>query len=181
MSNPIDWSDRSSRQEYSDGTKKHQREDKADRTADYREWRRVLGSPYYVADIDQVELRKRGPGLDGLRPVASLELTRTDSDYHISWDYTENIRKRFVERDAQGLIATELAGLLGVHAWIVLYRHDLTEFWVYNLSRPIYWMHLSRDQYRRWLMMLGTPNEFHSARFTGVEAPLKKPQVLQPN
>jgi len=102
-----------------------------DRTAPYRKMRRTFKQAG-ATDFDQVEWRYDGFG--ELIPVALLELTRVDGNVYVPPTYFEAILKRFIERDWQGQLACKGAELLGTTAWIVAFRHDLTEFWIYNLS-----------------------------------------------
>lgn len=129
--------------------KLHNRLDLEDRALDYRLWRWSLGCGA-VADIDHIEFR------DG-EPVALLELTRWDPLYgfYVSPppSYFDAITQRFGEQ-AQGEIARVIAAKLGVSAWIVLFRADLLDFWLYDWSHPAGWSHVDRDGYERWLRSL---------------------------
>ncbi len=131
------------------GTKGKQRKDREDRAAGYREWRQAFGGGCYVEDVDQVEWRK---GVSGeLCPVATLELTRLDGNRNPPATYLQNILARFGERDFQATHSRHVAGALGVSCFVVLFRWDLSEFWIYNLSEKRGWWHLTQDRYMRWL------------------------------
>jgi hypothetical protein len=141
-----DWSERNG------PIKGKQRTDSEDRTIEYRAWRHTLGNGLYAADIDQVEWRVR----DGVPvPVAVLELSRVDGNVRVPPAYLEAVVDRMTRRDGQASAVTHFASLLGVKAWVVLFRWDLTEYWVYNLSTPRdRWWHLAPDKYRDWLVSL---------------------------
>ena len=122
------------------------RADTEDRAAAYRQWRWNFRSAY-VSDIDQVEWRI----VDGkVEPVLLLELTRFDGDNQPAPGYFDAITARF-RREGQGRAAVTFASMLGVDAVIVLFRHNLEDFWLYNLTIGEGWYHLGRDCYRRWL------------------------------
>lgn len=131
------------------GNKRTQRNDAhIDRTADYRTWRRTFRHDCYVSDIDQVEWRITA---GKPTPVVVLELTRIDGEMPPPRKYLDAIVTRMTKRDAQGATIVALADRLGVDAVIVLFRENLREFWLWNLSRPTQWFHRSRDQYEEWL------------------------------
>ena len=117
-----------------------------DRIAAYRQWRWDFRSAY-VSDIDQLEWRV----IDGkVVPVLLLELTRFDGDNQPGQGYLDAITARF-RRGGQGRAAITFAGMLGVDAVIVLFRYNLEDFWLYNLTIGEGWYHLGRDGYRHWL------------------------------
>ena len=132
-----------------EGSKDHQRDDWEDRAAGYRDWRYNCDLPKrYVADIDQIEYRFNNYGK--LEYIALLELTRVDGEW-VADAYLDAIVARF-DRDGQAFCAEAVAERLRCDAWIVLFRKDLTEFWLYNLSRRRGWYKsLSQDQYKKWL------------------------------
>ncbi len=82
-----------------------------------------------------------------------LELTRLDGDVSpLPPAYLEAIKTRFHSRDGQAKSIVALANKLGVEAVIVLFRHDLSEFWLHKLSEPASdWVYTSKAGYRRWL------------------------------
>ena len=127
-----------------------QREESEDRTADYRAWRWNIGSGCYVSDIDHIEYRISN-GI--IKPVALLELTRVDGDRPIPDTYLNAILNRFKKRDAQYNLITHAAKELDCKAWVVLFREDLNEFWLYNLTNNRGWYkNLAKDKYKRWLL-----------------------------
>lgn len=137
-----DWSQRAP------GAKARQRKDRENRLTEYTDWRRKLGDDFYCTDVDQLEWRE----IDGvLTPVAVLELTMVEGNAHVPQKYLNNILDRFLIRDGQGEMAQRLAAKLGVKAWIVLFRWDLTEFWVYDLCGTRRWYHTSPAKYKAWL------------------------------
>lgn len=127
-----------------------QRSDTEDRAATYRKWRWGIGGGCYVSDIDHVEYRiVKGE----LKPVALLELTRVDGNRPIPETYLSSILARFRKRDAQEKIITFAARELKCKAWIVLFRHDLSQFWLYNLTHERGWYkNLSQSQYQKWIL-----------------------------
>ncbi len=140
-----DWAERNA------GIKGKQRMDTEDRAADYRNWRHQFGGGCYVSDVDQLEWRIVD---DEIRIVASIELSRVDGNVPIPDSYQDAVVNRFGNRDGQSKIIREVAARLGVPAWIVLFRWDLSEFWVFNLSEARGWWHLSPAKYRSWIKSL---------------------------
>ena len=139
------------------GLKGTQRADNEDRTTGYCDWRRSVGHHCYISDVDAVEWRL---GPDGLFPVAVIELTRVDGNMPLPQSYLDAILDRFEKRDFQGRCAKEVARRLGVECFIVAFRWDLSEFWVYNLtSKRGWWKSLSRSTYKRWIISLGGGEE----------------------
>lgn len=129
------------------------RADIEDRAADYHRWRQGWGGGYYASDIDCVEWRI----VEGqVVPVKVLELTRLDGDRTpLPPAYLEAIKRRFHERDGQAKSIVHLAWMLRVKAIVVLYRYDLTEFWLHDLGKPSgQWVHADEASYRRWLEAL---------------------------
>ena len=127
-----------------------------DRTREYREWRYGLGSKMYVLDVDQIEWRKTRFG--GIAPVGLLELKRFDTDGPVRASMLADVLDPLEER-FQGEACRRVAAALGVPAWLVVYRHDLTGFWVYNLTERRGWFPLddpggrgyTAEQYGTWL------------------------------
>lgn len=149
-----DWSSPETRGERD--TKGRQRLSTVDRTSAYREWRWGLGNSLYVNDVDQVEWRM----VNGeIRPVAVIELTRVDGSVPVPPAYLKAILDRMTGRDPQGRVAVEVASRLGVCAYVVAWRWDLTEFWGYNLSRNVGWKLWTANEYRAWLASLKPPEE----------------------
>jgi hypothetical protein len=147
----VDWA--ADRGEGAKGRQHHTRED---RTLDYRAWHRTWASSCFVSDIDQLEWRMIG---GEVTPVALIELTRIDGAPNPPASYFRAILTRFEERDAQAKAARTFARLLGVTAWIVVYHHDLSNLWVYNLSNSRGWFSMSPTGYQRWLENLGSSRE----------------------
>lgn len=142
-----DWAARNIEKNY----KGKQRKDSEDRICDYRSWRHTFGNGMYVNDIDQLEWRI----IDGKHtPVALIELSRIDGNMKIPQKYLEAVLNRFKKRDAQGSIFVLLAKLLKIDIWIVLFRWDLSEFYLYNLVNGEKWVHLSKDEYKKWISEL---------------------------
>ncbi len=133
--------------------KTRQRSDAEDRTLEYRRWRWRFGNGCYVTDIDQVEWRGTGSRAQPPRPVALIELSRVDSDGPLGAGYLAAVLARFIERDAQYDVLRLVAAALHVHAYLTLFRHDLSEFWVYSFAASR-WRHMDRDTYARWLRAL---------------------------
>ena len=145
------WENNSTKLLTSDGSKARQRNDIEDRAADYRKWHRELGQGIYVMDIDQFEYRIVD---DGIVPVAILELTRFDDGVNLNKRYFESILNRFNKRDVQGRLITYIAEKLSCHAWIVLFKYDLSEFHLFNLTenRGRGWYHdISAERYADWI------------------------------
>lgn len=163
-----DYSSKSSKKLTKDGTKARQREDKEDRSLMYRDWRREVGKTEkdgrfrktsYTTDLDQIEyvFVKDVP-----IPVAILELTRYDFDEYEGTNhgwakYRSSILDRYFIRDAQGRVIKELARLLNCEAWIVLFRHDLEAFWLFDLwHKDATWVRKTPEEYKQWLADLRT-------------------------
>jgi len=129
--------------------KDKQRDENTDRAIDYRKWRWGVGSGCYVADIDQLEYRFI---YDSIKPVALLELTRVDGNIPLPNSYLDAVLRRFRKRDAQSKLAIYVASMLNCKAWIVLFRWNLSEYWLYNLTNNRGWYKsLSPETYKNWL------------------------------
>ncbi len=158
---PIDWSKEGR------GTTKgvihpHARED---RTFAYRKWKRSLGGGLYATDIDQVEWRRQD---DALVPVALLELSRVDGGMRLPQTYLEGARVRIEERDPQGRQAQQLAFMLGIPVYFVLFRATLKDFWVRELFSDEKWLYLNQRQYVTWLRSLLPPKGAHNESDAGI-------------
>lgn len=141
------WTDIDSRLS-TESHKTRQREDREDRLSTYRSWRWNIPGKNYVCDADQIEYRIT----DGkIVPVALLELTRYDGDLDPTPNYLKAITNRFNLRDGQGNVARFLAGKLGCHAYIVLFRHNLNMFWLYDLTDNRGWWRMNLQSYQYWL------------------------------
>ena len=147
----MDWTDEMTKSTNSWGGKGRQRKDREDRTLDYRLWRFNMPRGLYTTDVDQVEWRIR----DGeMVPVAILELTRVDGDRTPVPNYFKAILDRYEKRDSQKHTITHIASKLGVDAFIVAYLEDLSEFVLYNLSKPTGWEYMGKDTYQDWIKAL---------------------------
>ena len=135
------------------GAKSYQRGDMEDRSKEFRDFHRSLDKTLYATDLDLIEWRY----INGvLTPVGVLEITRVDQGKQVNDQYKSEILKRYDKRDMQGLATRTAASLLGVKAWIVLYRKGCSEFWIYSLTdNDQRWYHYDRDRLERWLLSLG--------------------------
>ena len=164
------------------GGKGRQRDDNEDRTLDYRKWRLNLPRGLYTTDVDQVEWRIRN---GEMIPVALLELTRIDKKdgYALrtpSPKYFAAILDRYENRDTQKKTITHLADKLEIDAYIVGYLENLSEFYVYNLSKGGEWETYSETKYKGWLSMLGemTTGEARQMKATLARASTEDPFEL---
>lgn len=146
------------RQVTASGSKAYQRRDNEDRGKIYRDWHRGLPRTLLATDVDTIEWRYRG---GKLVPVAVIEITRVDNGGIVNDDYLWNIINRFDNQSIQGDAARMVAEALRVPAYLVLFRQDCSEFWLYKLSRPARqrkpwdWKHLTEDQMRMFIIDLG--------------------------
>lgn len=165
-----DYSKKSSKKKTVAGDKAYQRDDKEDRSLGYRLFRRELGKSLkdgryrktpYTSDIDQVEFifHDKKP-----IPVAVLEITRYDFDEYDgpahSWaKYRQAILDRYFLRDSQGQFIQMISNKLGCEAWIVLFRHDLKAFWLFDvMHKDANWIRKTDEEYQEWLVDLRTKN-----------------------
>lgn len=153
-----DWKSESSVKRAPDGTKLEQRVGtERSRTSDYQDWHRTLGADFLVNDIDQIEWR-----LDANRnvfPVAVIELSRVDGNMTVPDSYLDAAWDRFSVRDPQSKVTALVAARLGVPAFFTLYRHDMTQFWVYEIYHPQrystwFWDHKTEAEYRKFVIEL---------------------------
>lgn len=133
------------------GSKAYQRTDTEWRIKAYSDWRRTIKGPPYMIDADDIEWRFVG---GQPFPAAVIEVTRVDNEIPVGAKYLQAIISRFEERDSQAKVARKLASLLKVEAYITLFRHACTEFWVYNLSRRTPWVYYKPDEYQAFLRLL---------------------------
>ncbi|HUZ01627.1 MAG TPA: hypothetical protein VMU89_14860 [Thermomicrobiaceae bacterium] len=146
-----DWSSDETLRPDGEVRKARQRRDSEDRALSYRQWRYQFGGGCFVSDIDQVEWRV----VDGApTPVGVLELSRVDGNVRVPESYRTAVIERFTKRDGQATSVIEMAKRLGTTAWVVLFRWDLTEFWVYNLSDRRGWWALRPAAYENWIRAL---------------------------
>jgi hypothetical protein len=148
-----DWANPNTRHLAISGAKSLQR-DPEDRLIAYRTWRRTIGRQAYVNDVDQLEWR----AVNGQpRLVAILELTRVDGESSIPVPptYFTKILDRFTQRDGQRTFVSLLSKGLGIPTYIVLFRKDLSEFWVCPLAPTLgKFIQYSPERYKEWLLKL---------------------------
>jgi len=104
-----------------------------------------------MTDVDFIEWRYRG---NKLVAVGVMEVTRVDIGKEVGQGYLQSILSRYKQRDMQAEAALNVAQALGTKAYIVLFRADCREFWVYNLSDGRGWCHFSTDQMEAFLRSL---------------------------
>jgi hypothetical protein len=130
------------------GSKAMQRNDNEWRARPYSEWHRSLGRQYYSSDIDSIEWRI----IDGeLKAVAIMEITRVDNHLTVSRKYLDAILDRFFSRDLQSKTALKISEALNVKAYIILFRQDCSEFWLFNLTDKLGWYYLKRDKMEQFI------------------------------
>jgi len=133
------------------GSKAHQREDSEWRAKQYSDWHRTLDKALMMMDVDYIEWRFR----EGeLTPVGVMEVTRVDGGKEVSEGYLDAIVKRYEARDLQARATRKVAEALGVKAYIVLFRYNCREFWVYNLSERTGWNYYNHKQMEAFLASL---------------------------
>ena len=136
----------------SSGSKDYQRADSQDRSLEYKMYHRNLGPSLIAADIDLIEWRF----VDGkMKAVAVCEITRVDGDIPVTRKYLSAILQRYRVRDLQARMVCKVAEQLSTNAYIILYRQDCKEFWVYNLSQNKGWWYLNDKKYKSWLEGVG--------------------------
>jgi len=163
-----DYASKSSKKMLKDGGgKAYQRDDREDRTLDYRLLRREFGKSKtgrfrdtpYTSDVDQVEYIFHK---NEIHIVAMLELTRYDMDEGSlpppSWvRYRSSLLTRYFNRDAQGKFCLKMSSLVGCPVWIVLFRKDLEAFWIFDITKNnSTWERKTQKEYSDWLSELKT-------------------------
>ncbi len=137
------------------GTKAYQRgNDIEDRGKDYKNWHRTLDKSLLMLDIDSIEYRFKN-GI--FTPVGVFEITRVDLESDVPESYLQAIKYRFFKRDSiQARSALTVACSLKTKAYIVLYRKNLKDFWVYCLSNGVNdnWKHYTKEEYELFLKSL---------------------------
>ncbi len=134
------------------GAKAHQRKDTENRVLPYSLWHRTLDSSLIMLDVDFIEWRfRRGE----LVPVGVMEVTRADNGITVSENYLDSMLQRYNVRDLQGKIARKVAQKMGTKAFIVLFREDCSEFWVYNLTDNNGWDYFDPKEMEDFLKQLG--------------------------
>jgi hypothetical protein len=83
-----------------------------------------------------------------------MEVTRVDMGKKVGPRYLQSILRRYEQRDMQAAAARKVAQALGTKAYIVLFRADCSEFWVYNLSDRRDWQRLSSQGMETFLQSL---------------------------
>src|SRR5436305_5021451 len=133
------------------GAKAHQREDTENRILPYSRWHRTLDISLLMLDVDFIEWRMRnGEPV----PVGVMEVTRVDKGKEVNESYLASILRRYEVRDLQGKVARKVAEMLKTRAFVVLFREDCSEFWVYNLSANRGWAHFDPHEMEGFLKRL---------------------------
>ena len=140
--------------------------DDEDRVLDYKDGHRTLGPTVLMCDLDSVEFRMAG-GL--VEPKALIELTRVDGAPDLPMDYLEDCLDRILWRDVQGAVAAGVAKAIDVDEWFVVFLHDLSEFYLFNLSSKRGWWKVGKPAYGTWLKLgclhpKGEPNMLREER-----------------
>lgn len=130
------------------GAKAHQRADSEWRAKPYSDWHRTLGKSLMMMDVDYIEWRFRG---GELMPVGVMEVTRVDGGKAVSQGYLDAIVRRYESRDLQARATRKVAEALDVKAYIVLFRINCREFWIYNLSDRNGWDYYNQGQMEAFL------------------------------
>ena len=129
------------------GSKAYQRSDTEWRIKPYSDWHRTLDKSLLMLDVDFIEWRIR----DGeLVAVGVMEVTRVDNGITVTQAYLDAIISRFESRDLQAQAARKVAEALGTNAYIVLFREDCSEFWVYSFNHTK-WAYFTPEQMERFL------------------------------
>lgn len=131
--------------------KAYQRSDTENRVKPYSDWHRTLSKGLYMTDVDFVEWRFRNGDLVA---VGVMEVTRVDDGKEVGDGYLNAIINRFEQRDLQARVARKVAEALDTKAYIILFRQDCTEFWVYNLSDRAGWDYYDSDGMHNFLKAL---------------------------
>ncbi|MBV9673356.1 MAG: hypothetical protein JO076_11115 [Verrucomicrobia bacterium] len=130
------------------GAKAHQREDTENRILPYSLWHRTLDRSLLMLDVDFIEWRFK----DGeLIPAGVMEVTRVDMGKVVDQGYLESIVRRYDMRDLQGRVAREVAKALKTRAYVVLFREDCSEFWVYDLTYNRGWAYFNPEEMEAFL------------------------------
>ena len=132
----------------SSGAKAYQRTDTEWRIKPYSDWHRTLSKDLLMLDVDFIEWRYRHGQLVA---VGVMEVTRVDSGKEVTPQYLNAIIERFTRRDLQASAARKVAAALGTKAYIVLFREDCSEFWVYNLTDSQGWHYFIPQGMERFL------------------------------
>lgn len=133
------------------GAKAYQRNDGEWRVKPYSDWHRTLDRRLLMLDVDFIEWRFVNGDMVA---VGVMEVTRVDNGKEVHQGYLTAIINRFEERDLQARAARKVAHALGTKAYIILFREDCTEFWVYNLTDRRGWDYYDADQMEAFLLNL---------------------------
>ena len=133
------------------GAKAQQREDTENRILPYSMWHRTLDKSLLMLDIDFIEWRFRG---GEPVPVGVMEVTRVDKGKEVNENYLASILRRYDVRDVQGRVARKVAEMLKTRAFVVLFREDCSEFWVYDLSFNRGWAYFDSHEMEAFLKRL---------------------------
>ncbi len=89
-----------------------------------------------MLDVDFIEwrFRRNREGESEMYAVGVMEVTRVDKGKTVDESYKRQVLARYNERDLQGKAARKLAEALNTKAYIVLFREDCSEFWIYDLT-----------------------------------------------
>lgn len=121
----------------------------------YSSWHRTLDKSLLMLDVDSIEWRYIN---DRLTPVGVIEETSVRHGVTVNEKYLASIVWRYQHRDLQGKATRRVANALDTKAYIVLYREDCSEFWVYGLTGNTGWTKYTPDEYEQFLLDL-KPNE----------------------
>jgi hypothetical protein len=104
-----------------------------------------------MLDVDFIEWRF----INGnLVPVGVMEATRVDLGRQVNDGYLNAITQRYLERDMQARATKFVAAKLDTKAYIILFRADCSEFWVFNLSDGGAWQYFDPKQMETFLKNL---------------------------
>jgi hypothetical protein len=135
----------------STGAKAYQRDDTEWRIKPYSDWHRTLARQLYMLDVDFIEWRNRN---GEFVPVGVMEVTQVDLGRHVDDKYLDSIIQRFEARDFQARATRKVASALDTKAYIILFRQDCSEFWVYNLTDGAGWDYLDPNGMEQFLLRL---------------------------
>ena len=133
------------------GSKAYQRSDTEWRIKPYSDWHRTLDRRLLMLDVDFIEWRYRKGSLVA---VGVMEVTRVDEGKEVNNNYLNAIIHRFESRDLQARAARTVANALNTKAYIILFREDCSEFWIYNLSDRKGWQYFKPEEMEKFLMDL---------------------------
>src|SRR5574343_338872 len=144
-------------QRYSSGAKAQQRADKykVNRQANYSSWRYPISEVtsikqcgLYTTDFDFVEWSFNSYG--ELVAAAVIDATQADNGKSVNDTYLNNILERF-HRQLQGKALSFASRRFECDSYILLFREDCSEFWMYNWTQQKGWKHMDSQQHIEWL------------------------------